>query len=107
MVCDDSSCIPFRTDIGVNIQINNHTIEDQLVTAKLEKAKANLPVQLEDPDTGMIKVSDKSIDFFLRSEDMKSYETESFYFFPESDLIDPSGEQVFFMIQILQLWELS
>ena len=27
---------------------------------------------------------------------MKSYETESFYFFPESDLIDPSGEQVFF-----------
>ena len=96
LVCDDSSCIPFRTDIGVNIQINNHTIEDQLVTAKLEKAKANLPVQLEDPDTGMIKVSDKSIDFFLRSEDMKSYETESFYFFPESDLIDPSGEQVFF-----------
>ena len=50
--------------IGVNIQINNHTIEDQLVTAQLEKVKANLPVQLEDPDTGMIKVSDKSIDFF-------------------------------------------
>ena len=96
LVCDESSCIPFRSDFSLSLNVGAQTELNPKVSNLLKQAKAKLPVPFDKDSTSSLKVNQDFMDLSIRSEMLAGLELADFYFFPVGDFFEHVTTQSFF-----------
>lgn len=96
LVCDESSCIPYRSDFSLSLNIGAQTELNPKVSNLLKQAKAKLPVPFDEEIISSLKVNQDFMDLSIRSEILKGLDLADFYFFPIGDFFEHGTTQSFF-----------
>ena len=96
LVCDESSCIPYRSDFSLSLNVGSQTELNPKVSNLIKQAKAKLPVPFAEESISSIKVNQDFMDLSIRSEILRGLELADFYFFPIGDFFEHGTTQNFF-----------
>ncbi len=96
LVCDESSCIPFRSDFSLSLNVGAKTELNPKVSNLLKQAKAKLPVPFDEESISSLKVYQDFMDLSIRSEILAGLDLADFYFFPVGDFFEHGTTQSFF-----------
>ena len=96
LVCDESSCIPYRSDFSLSLNVGAQTELNPKVSNLLKQAQAKLPVPFDEESISSLKVNQDFIDLSIRSEILTGLELADFYFFPIGDFFEHGTTQSFF-----------
>ena len=96
LVCDESSCIPYRSDFSLSLNVGSQTELNPKVSNLIKQAKAKLPVPFAEESISSIKVNQDFMDLSIRSEILRGLELADFYFFPIGDFFEHGTTQKFF-----------
>ena len=96
LVCDESSCIPYRSDFSLSLNVGAQTVLNPKVSNLIRQAKAKWPVPFDDKSITSLKVNQDFMDLSIRSKILSGLDLADFYFFPLGDFFEHGTTQNFF-----------
>lgn len=95
LVCDETNCIPFRSDFSLDLAIGETTQPEQSLSRKFEQAQSSLPSAIPKGTTASISVDGAFVDLSIQNEVLGKLALSEFYFFPEGDFFEHGAGQTF------------
>ena len=95
LVCDESSCIPYRSDFSLSLNVGAQKQLNPNVSNLIKQAMAKWPVPFAEKSITSLRVNQDFIDLSIRSEILTGLELSDFYFFPIGDFFEHGTTQSF------------
>ena len=95
LICDEENCIPFDTDLLLEIPVGETTQKKPNQSSLIEKAKSKWPIPVPKDAKVSAIVKGDSVALQISHILLKDLNHELFYFFPESEIFGHSLKQQF------------
>ena len=95
LICDEENCIPFDTDLSLEIPVGETTQKKPNQSSLIEKAKSKWPIPVPKEAKVSAIVKGDSVALQISHILLKNLNHELFYFFPESEIFGHSLKQKF------------
>ena len=95
LICNEENCIPFDSDLFLDIPVGETTEKKPDQSSLIEKAKSDWPIPVPKDAKVSAKLKGESVALQISHISLKDLDHELFYFFPESEIFGHSLKQQF------------
>ena len=88
LVCDESNCLPYGKELGLELSVGTRTVPDPAMGEKILSSAQTRPTEIPEGSSVSALAKGESVGIEWQARDLEKLEIEKFDFFAEGDFFD-------------------